>query len=123
VCLDANDHVYTSRLGKALTDNSGLDLTESILSTTGQRLSATHFRGSCPIDAVWATPDLEILNACAMPIGYGIGDHRPFIIDFRMASLVGRQPQPIKRPTARRLNTKIPSCAEKYNSTLEQHLA
>ena len=58
-----------------------------------------------------------------MPIGYGAGDHRPFIIDFSTSSLVGLQPQPIKRPTARRLNTKIPQCASAYNALLESQLA
>lgn len=122
LCLDANDHVYRSRLGAALVNSPELDLQETILSTTGQHLTATHFRGSRPIDAVWATPDLDIANACAMPIGFGVGDHRSFIVDFRTSSMVGTQPQPVKRPAARRLNTKIPRCAETYNFLLETQL-
>jgi hypothetical protein len=72
-----------------------------------------------PIDAVWSTQDVEVLNACAMPICYGVGDHCAFIIDFRTASLVGVAPQPICRPLARRLNTKIPACADNCNQTLK----
>jgi hypothetical protein len=122
VCLDANDHVYNSRLRWALTSDPDLNLREVIHTHTGQPLSATHFHGSRPIDAIWTTPDLGILNACAMPIGYGAGDHRPFIIDFRTSSMVGHTPQPVKRPLARRLNTKIPHCADAYNTILEKHL-
>ena len=57
-----------------------------------------------------------------MPIGYDVWDHRSFFIDFTTASLVGLNPQPIQRPTARRLNTKIPRCSELYNSILEAHV-
>jgi hypothetical protein len=122
VCLDANDHVYTGRLGKAMVDSPGLDLKESMMHTTGIPLTATYFRGSRPIDAVWATPDIDITNICAMPIGFGIGDHRAFIVDISTRSLVGVDPQPIRRPTARRLNTKIPRCADRYNTILEDQL-
>jgi hypothetical protein len=118
VCLDANDHVYRSRLGRALISTPDLDLSETMLSHTGNELSATYFRGSRPIDAIWTTPDIEIRNICAMPIGYGIGDHRSFILDVSTRSLVGTDPQPVKRPTARCLNTKIPFCADKYNEIL-----
>ena len=123
LCLDANDHVYTGSLGRALVEHPDLDLQESILTSTGTHLTATHFRGSRPIDAIWTTPDVEIINICAMPIGYGVGDHRSFILDIHTRSLVGVNPQPIKRPAARRLNTKIPHCADSYNQVLETQLA
>ncbi len=122
VCLDANDHVYTGRLAKALTSTPQLDLQETMLTTTGAHLTATYFRGSRPIDAIWTTPDICVTNVCAMPIGYGVGDHRAFIMDISILSMVGRNPQPIKRPTARRLNTRIPRCAETYNHILENQV-
>ncbi len=73
LCLDANDHVYTGSLGRALVSHPDLDLKEATLASTGTHLTATHFRGSRPIDAIWTTPDVEIINICAMPIGYGVG--------------------------------------------------
>ena len=54
-----------------------------------------------------------------MPVGYGIGDHRAFILDIRSTSMVGISPQPIAWPTAQCLNTKIPRCLEMYNHRLE----
>lgn len=49
---------------------------------TGQLLgAATFFLVSTPIDVVWATPEVEIVGACVMPCGFGIGDHRLFVID------------------------------------------
>lgn len=123
VCLDANDHIYTGKLAKALTGSPQLDLFESTLATTGSRLTATYFRGSRPIDAIWTTPDVSVTNVCAMPIGFGVGDHRAFVMDITTNSMVGSNPQPIKRPTARRLNTRIPGCAEAYNSILESQVS
>ncbi len=122
VCLDANDHVYTGKLAKALTSTPQLDLQETMLTTTGTHLTATYFRGSRPIDAIWTTPDICVTNVCAMPIGYGVGDHQAFIMDISILSMVGRNPQPIKRLTARRLNTRIPRCAETYNRILENQV-
>lgn len=122
VCLDANDHVYTGPLGRAMISHPNLDLREATLTSTGSPLTATHFRGSKPIDAIWTTPDVEIANICAMPIGYGVGDHRSFILDISTRSIVGLHPQPVKRPSARRLNTKIPNCSDTYISILENQL-
>ena len=119
ICLDANDHVYTGKLGKALVSTPNLDLREATESSTGIKLTATYFRGSRPIDAIWTTPDVEISNICAMPIGYGVGDHRVFLLDVTSRSVVGHNPQPVKKPNARRLNTRIPRCSERYNSILE----
>ena len=119
LCLDANYHVYTGSLGRALVSHPDLDFKEATLASTGTHLTATHFRGSRPIDAIWTTPDVEIINICAMPIGYGVGDHRSFILDVSTRSLVGIHPQPVKRPTARRLNTKIPHCSDNYVNSLE----
>jgi hypothetical protein len=109
-------------LGKALADVEGLDMVEVVGNQCGSTLPATHVRGQRPIDAVWATKDITVTNACCMPIGYGIGDHRSFMIDFLTSSLVGIDPQPIVHPKARRLNTKIPGCSERYNEIFEQDI-
>ena len=45
---------------------------EVIRDFTGAELGPTYFRGSKPIDGIWATPDVQISNACVMPAGYGI---------------------------------------------------
>ena len=89
---------------------------------TGKQLGATYFRGSQPIDGVWGTRDIEVLNACVMPVGYGMGDHRCFVVDFSFSSLVGRSLVRVKKLKARRLNTKLPRVAERYNQLLETNL-
>ena len=60
-----------------------------------QKVGAKYFRGSTPIDGVWATSDVTLVGACVMPVGYGVGYHRLFIIDFLKSSLVGASPPSI----------------------------
>ena len=87
---------------------------------TGQQIGATFFRGTDPIDGVWATPDVVVTGACVMPAGYGVGDHRLFVVDFLTSSLVSTTPPKIVRAAARRLNTKIGGAADKYSDDVER---
>ena len=57
-----------------------------------------------------------------MPAGYGVGDHRLFIIDFLTLSLIGNVPPWIVRAQARRLNTNIPRAAENYVNQFEKNV-
>jgi hypothetical protein len=102
VCLDANEDIYRKALGRELTDTEGLALREVVGSFTNKKIGPTFFRGSKPIDGVWATSDITIANVCIMPVSYGIGDPRLFVIDFQ------------------RLNTRITGAAKKYNKKLEE---
>ena len=122
VCLDANEDIYLESIGRELSNLTGLGLQEVVSQFTGKRLGATFFRGSKPIDGVWATGDLEVVNACVMPVGYGVGDHRLFVVDFTIESMVGDTPQRICRPGLRRLNTRIEGCSERYIRNLEKNI-
>ena len=122
VCLDANDHIYRGAIGRALTDSDGLDMKEVIKDYTGSELGPTYFRGSMPIDGIWATQDIQIANACVMPAGYGIGDHRLFVVDMISSSVVGEDRPKIQRPTARRLTTRLPGVAERYADIYERNV-
>ena len=102
VCLDANEDIYKKSLGKSLTRSNGLRMSEVVGDFTGTKIGPTFFRGSKPIDRIWATPDIVIAPACIMPAGFGVGDHRLFVVDFQKESLVGAAPFHIKRFTSRR---------------------
>ena len=119
VCLDANSDIYKKELGKSLTEANGLNMSEVVGDFTGTPIGPTFFRGSKPIDGIWATKDIQVVNACIMPAGFGVGDHRLFIIDFRLQSLVGACPPKVVRVGARRLNTTIPNAAQRYVQVLE----
>ena len=55
-----------------------------------------------------------------MPLFYGVGDHRLFIIDFLKSFLVGACPPSIVQAAARRLNSRIPRVAEKNLEKIEE---
>jgi hypothetical protein len=55
-----------------------------------------------------------------MPAGYGIGDHRLFVIDFTTQDIIGVHPPKIIRPTSRRLNTALPGVAIRYTDKLDE---
>ncbi len=95
-----------------LADTEELGLQEAVLHHTGKRTGATFFRGSKPFDGLWVTSDLDIANVCVVPFGYGIGDHRMFVLDITMESLVGKNPTKVVRPASRRLNSKLPRCGK-----------
>jgi hypothetical protein len=47
-----------------------------------------------------------------MPFGYGIGNHRAFILNILIKSLVGIDPVKIVQPVGRRLNSWLPGCSK-----------
>ena len=89
ICLGANKRVYKMSIGRTLTDIKGLAMREVIGAFTNQPVGPTFFRGSKPINGVWATLDISVCNAAIMPAGYGIGDHHLFVINFTESDVIG----------------------------------
>ena len=54
-----------------------------------------------------------------MPAGYGVGDHRLFVIDILTSSIVGHTPPKIIRAAARQLNAAIPGALDQYVKRLK----
>jgi hypothetical protein len=82
---------------------------------TARQLGATYFRGSEPIDGVWATGDITMTNACVMPVRFGVGDHRLCVVDFATMTLVDSGLTTVVRPALCHLNTKISGCVDRYS--------
>ncbi len=120
--MDHNKHVYNGMLGKALSNRDGLNLQEVILKQTGAPTGATFFWGLQPINGLWASDDLDISNACVMPFGYGVGNHRTFILDIPLQSLVGVNPVQIVHPASQRLTSRLPGCGKAYVRSLEENI-
>ena len=89
------EDIYKKLIGRALTDRDGLAMKEVVGTQAGQQLGAIFFPGSKPIDAVWATEDIKIMDGSVMPAGYGIGDHQLFVVDIQVESLIGSSPHTI----------------------------
>ena len=117
--MDANEDIYKKSLGKSITSRYGLTMSEVVGTFTGKKIGATFFRGSKPIDAVWATPDIVVVGACVMPVDCGVRDHRLFVLDLLTSSLIVKTPPQIIRSGVRQLNTKIPSTKDNYTNVLE----
>jgi hypothetical protein len=98
--MDHNEHAIEGNLGKALVDRDGLDMRATIVQHTGKSPGAMFFRGSKPIDSLWVSSNIDISNSCVMPFGYGVGDHRAFILNIPFESLVGINPMKIVRPAS-----------------------
>ncbi len=122
LCLDTNENIYRAKLGRQLMDLHGLSMKEVVGEFTGRQLGTTFFRGSEPINAIWATSNLEVEHACIMQVGYAVGYHRLFVVDFSTASMIGMCPPKIICPALRRLNTEIPGCALRYNWALQNNI-
>jgi hypothetical protein len=123
LCLDANKNIYRGQLGRQLTHLHGLGMKEVIGDFTAKILGATYFQGSMPIDAIWTTSDATVANACMMPVGYGVGDHHLFVVDFATPLLVGTGcMHKIIHPALRQLNTRIAGCAQQYNKALKRNI-
>ena len=68
--MDANEDIYKKSLGKYITASYGMNTNEVVGTFTGKKIGGTFFRGSKPIDTVWATPVIVVVGACVMPEGY-----------------------------------------------------
>ncbi len=122
VCIDANEDVNKKSIGKAFTDMVGLAMVEVVREFTGQRIGPMYFWGLKPINAVWATSNVQVVGASIMPACYGVGDHRLFVFDFVGSSLLGNAPKKIVCPQARQLNYKLVKLVEKYKCCLEEKI-
>jgi hypothetical protein len=120
--MDHNKHTYNRPLGCAFAGPARLGMNEAVLRHTGTCTGATLFRGSKSIDGLWTTSNIVIPNVCMMPFGYGIGDHRMFVLNVTLESFIGSTPTKVVRPAARQLNRKIPQCSKAYIKDLEEKI-
>jgi hypothetical protein len=105
-----------------LTNPNGLGMIEAVGSYTGKKIGPTYFGGQLPINGIWVTPDVMVANTCIMPAGYGIGDHRLFIVDLHTSLLVRPGPPSEQRAVLQWLNTRLPHDVKKYIHNLKQNL-
>ena len=55
-----------------MTGEDGLGMIEAVGNYTREKIRATCFRGTEPIDGVWVTTDVVVTGACVMSVGYRI---------------------------------------------------
>lgn len=79
----------------------------------------TYFCGSKPINGVFAASDVELTNACAMPVEFGVSNLRLFMVNFIAVLMVGLAPPKIVWPPLCQLNMLIGVRAQKYDKHLK----
>ncbi len=99
LCMDHNKHTYSGPLGRALANPAGLGMHEAVLRHTSTGTGLMFFHGSKLIDGLWTTRDIVISNVCVMPFGYGFGDHRMFVFNVTLESLIWSTPTKVVRPS------------------------
>jgi hypothetical protein len=92
-----------------------LGMRDVITEFHGDAGPGTYNRGSKPIDGIFMTQDLYIVQGRYMPFGMGIGsDHRCLWIDIRTIVLMGQELEQSRKFAARWLKCDNPRVRNKY---------
>eukprot|EP00956_Cyclotella_meneghiniana_P008543 scaffold11579_cov40-Cyclotella_meneghiniana.AAC.8 len=117
--MDANEHVLTGKLCWRLADAS-IGLREVTKDRLGSLCPNTHSSRSIPIDGVWATPDVDVVNVKWLSFDESPGDHRACLVDFTSRSVVGSDGKKIVRPACRRLTSSNRQSVDNYIREMEK---
>jgi hypothetical protein len=115
---DFNEDVYTGRLSLALS-NGDLRMTEVCPQTTGVPLPPTH-QGVVPIDAAFGTAGLLCTLVGLLPSQVGVGNHRVFLIDLFLDSVMEDVFPRVIPAAGGLLNCKSDKIKNGYNKVLTQ---
>ena len=79
-------------------------MTEQYRAATGARLLAIFITGTRTIDAVYANAGIEVFHVALLPNYGGIGDHRYFLLDVCLASVIRNTHPRVIPGTSRKLD-------------------
>jgi hypothetical protein len=114
---DANSDVYGGILAQRLNQDD-VRMTEKCKEVLGHESPNSHSTGSLPISGVFATSEIIVRHVFQSAHGGGIGDHRLFVVDVDLSSMIGEDfPQLVRMP-GRKLQTKRKSSRKTYNRIL-----
>ena len=116
IFMDFNEHILKGKLPRMLQDEGLVEISSTRWAGVEPK---TYFRGSTPIDGIYASQELEIHSVMVLPFHESIGDHRTMLVDITTRSAVGEQQYKIVRPEARRLSTKNKKSTTKYLASVE----
>jgi hypothetical protein len=117
---DWNADVRGEKTRKYMAD---LGMREVITEFYGDAGPHTYNRGSKPIDGIFMTQDLYIVQGGYMPFGTGIGsDHRFLWLDIRTILLMGHELEKSRKFAARRLKCDDPRVRNTYIKHYGQYI-
>ena len=118
---DANSDVYRGILAKRLNEPD-IRMRELCREILGKESPNSHFRGSTPLTGVFATSEIRGVNAFQSGHGGGIGDHRVFIVDVDMGSLIGEDFPKVVRLPGRKLQASRHKPRKAYIKSLRKNI-
>ncbi len=81
----------------------------------GPKAPNTHPAGKSPINRVFKSPEVEIVNLCMLTFAESPGDHQSLCFDISTRSLLGKFQYKVCCLVSRRLVTSQPSAVRRYN--------
>jgi hypothetical protein len=89
------------------------------LQCTGIHIPPTFSDGTIPINAIFAVAGFECANAYLLPHKGGVGNHRCFIVNFTLSSIIGTKFPNNIRCSAQKLHCKSTCLVQSYNAKLD----
>ena len=119
--VDANSDVYDGILAKALNADD-INMREVCREILGRKSPNSHHSGSLPITGIFATSGLACSHVLQSGHNFGIGDHRLFVLDVNLASLVGHEFKKLVRLPGRKLQTSSYKSTKAYCASFRRNI-
>ena len=100
---------------------TSLGLWEALIERYGKAPN-THDRGSLPIDGIFVSEGIQIIQGGYTSFAVSWSDHRWLWTDISTQELLGESMSDRARPIERKATSKIPSVRDKFNLALNEHL-
>lgn len=118
---DANSDVYEGILAQRLARDD-IRMVEQCHQILGHKSPPSHIRGQLPISGIFATSGIVCKNVLQSAHGFGIGDHRTFVLDVDLASLIGEDFPSLIRLPGRNLQASKRRISKAYNRRLRKSI-
>ena len=112
--MDANEHTLDGRLNSILCGEK-VRMLELSHHFWGDIPPNSHVDGTKPISAFYGTDNLEVTQLLQLPHMSSIGDHKTWIVEVTMRSLLGCNLLKIQRTVGRRLIMSNHDTVKEYN--------
>ena len=118
---DANSNVYDGILAVEL-QREEIRMVDVCEAALGHKSPNSHASGTLPITGVFATSDLAAQHVFQSSHGFGLGDHRVFVVDIDLAQLLGSEYSQLVRLPGRKLQAKRYRVRKAYNKSLRDNI-
>ncbi len=119
LAMDVNDHPLRNKFSTSFKERNE-DMEEFSHKCWGPTEPYTHLLEKSPIDSCYKSLEVEIVNLTMLNFAESPGDHRSFLFDVSMHSLLGEFRYKICRPVSCRLVTSQADSVKRYNEIVQE---